>query len=100
MGVGRRATIAEQLLDGGLPGDTPVAAVHSVSTADEVVMRCRLDQLGAVALASPAVIVIGQVADVGRRLRPVGPTRPTAAHTAAQAAAGTSSAEIVALRLE
>jgi siroheme synthase len=36
--------------------------VRSATTADQVVLRCRLDELGASALESPAVIVIGAVA--------------------------------------
>ena len=62
MGVTQRGHIATELLAGGLAGDTPVAAVHSATTVDQVTMRCRLDELGASALESPAVIVIGPVA--------------------------------------
>jgi siroheme synthase len=62
MGVTQRGHIAAELLAGGLAGDTPVAAVHSATTVDQVTMRCRLDELGASALESPAVIVIGPVA--------------------------------------
>ena len=47
---------------GGLAADTPVAAVRSATTADQVTLRCRLDELGTSPLDSPAVIVIGPVA--------------------------------------
>jgi uroporphyrin-III C-methyltransferase len=62
MGVSQRGHLAAELIAGGLAPDTPVAAVRSATTADEVTMRCRLDALGATPLDSPAVIVIGAVA--------------------------------------
>jgi uroporphyrin-III C-methyltransferase len=67
MGVTQRAKIAAELLRGGLAADTPVAAVRSATTADEVVLRCRLDELGDRDLDSPAVIVIGAVAALDLR---------------------------------
>ena len=71
MGVTQRGHIAGELIAGGLAADTPVAAVRSATTADQVVLRCRLDELGASHLESPAVIVIGAVAAfelLGRRI--------------------------------
>lgn len=62
MGVSQRATIAAELLAGGLDPATPVAAVGSATTPDQVVARCRLDQLAATQVEAPAVIVIGAVA--------------------------------------
>ncbi len=62
MGVARRATIAAELIAGGLPPSTPVAAVRSATTPDEVVARCRLDELATTPVEAPAVIVIGAVA--------------------------------------
>jgi uroporphyrin-III C-methyltransferase len=62
MGVTQRGQIAGELIAGGLAGETPVAAAHSATTSDQVVLRCRLDELGASPLESPAVIVIGAVA--------------------------------------
>ena len=62
MGVTQRGQIADELIAGGLAADTPVAAVRSATTADQVVLRCRLDDLGTSHLESPAVIVIGAVA--------------------------------------
>jgi uroporphyrin-III C-methyltransferase len=62
MGVTQRGHIADELIAGGLAGDTPVAAVRSATTADQVSLRCRLDALGTAPLDSPAVIVIGPVA--------------------------------------
>ena len=62
MGVAQRATIAAELIAGGLDPATPVAAVRSATTLDEVVARCRLDELAATPVEAPAVIVIGAVA--------------------------------------
>jgi len=62
MGVSHRRSIAAELTAGGLATGTPVMAVRSATTADEVVVRCRLDELGDVALDSPATIVVGAVA--------------------------------------
>jgi uroporphyrin-III C-methyltransferase len=62
MGVAQRATIAGELLAGGLAPATPVAAVRSATTLDQVVARCRLDELATTPLDAPSVIVIGAVA--------------------------------------
>jgi uroporphyrin-III C-methyltransferase len=62
MGVAQRGSIASELIAGGLAGDTPVAAIHSATTSDEVTMRCRLDELSGALVESPAVLVIGAVA--------------------------------------
>ncbi len=72
MGVAQRATIAAELIAGGLDPATPVAAVRSATTADEVVARCRLDELATTPVDSPAVLVIGAVAalDLRGALRP------------------------------
>jgi uroporphyrin-III C-methyltransferase len=67
MGVTHRGTIAAELIAGGLPADTPVAAVRSATTDDEVVLRCRLDELADRPLDSPAVIVVGAVAALDLR---------------------------------
>ncbi|CAN5790676.1 uroporphyrinogen-III C-methyltransferase [soil metagenome] len=62
MGVSQRAAIAAELVAGGLDPATPVAAIRSATTPDQVVARCRLDELAAAAIDSPAVLVIGAVA--------------------------------------
>ena len=69
MGVAQRAAIAAELLAGGLEPDTPVAAIQSATTADEVTTRCRLDQLATTPVGSPAVLVIGPVAALDLRSR-------------------------------
>ncbi|MEP1124052.1 MAG: uroporphyrinogen-III C-methyltransferase [Ilumatobacter sp.] len=62
MGVTHRAAIADELIAGGLPGDTPVAAVRFATTSDQDVVRCDLSELGAAPVESPATIVVGAVA--------------------------------------
>ena len=69
MGVSERGAIAEALIAGGMSPDTPVAAIQRATTDDQVVVRCRIDQLGEAVVRSPATLVIGAVAglDVGDR---------------------------------
>jgi uroporphyrin-III C-methyltransferase len=62
MGVAQRGAIAAELIAGGLDPTTPVAAVRSATTPDEVIGRARLDELAAMPIEAPAVIVIGAVA--------------------------------------
>jgi uroporphyrin-III C-methyltransferase len=62
MGVAQRGAIAAELLAGGLPADTPVAAVERATTLAQVTTRCDLAHLGTTEVRSPAVIVIGPVA--------------------------------------
>lgn len=62
MGVSQRATIASELTAGGLDPSTPVAAIESASTDDQVVGRWTLGELATADVHAPAVIVIGAVA--------------------------------------
>ncbi|HUV18525.1 MAG TPA: hypothetical protein VMW33_08605, partial [Ilumatobacteraceae bacterium] len=62
MGVSQRATIAAELIAGGLAATTPVAVVESATTEAQVVGRWTLADLGDADVHSPAVIVIGAVA--------------------------------------
>lgn len=62
MGVAQRATIAAELIAGGLDPTTPVAAVHSATTDRATTTRCELGTLGRTDLESPCVIVVGAVA--------------------------------------
>jgi uroporphyrin-III C-methyltransferase len=62
MGVAQRGQIADELMAGGLAGDTPVAAIHRATTGAQSVQRCRLDALAGAAVRSPATLVIGAVA--------------------------------------
>jgi siroheme synthase len=71
MGAGRMALIAKRLMAGGLPGDTPVTAVHWGCTERQTVLRTRLDEVGDHDLSAPSTIVVGEVA--GLDLRAIGP---------------------------
>ena len=62
MGVANRSSIAAELVAGGLDPATPVAVVESAFTGDQRTSRARLDELGGLVVASPAVLVIGAVA--------------------------------------
>ena len=62
MGVSQRGAIAAELVAGGLDPATPVAAIRSATTPEQVVARCPLGELAATAIDSPAVLVIGAVA--------------------------------------
>ena len=62
MGVATRAEIAERLVDGGVPGATPVVAVQWGTRPEQRTVRTTLDRLGAADVSSPSVIVVGAVA--------------------------------------
>jgi uroporphyrinogen III methyltransferase / synthase len=62
MGVATRQRIAAALMAGGLPADTPVAAVRWATRPEQQTVRTTLGTLGATDLESPSVIVIGAVA--------------------------------------
>jgi uroporphyrin-III C-methyltransferase len=62
MGVAQRGTIAAALIEGGLPADTPVAAIQDATSSKQHVVRCALSELADTAVESPATIVIGAVA--------------------------------------
>ncbi len=62
MGVSQRASIAAELMAGGLAPTTPVAAIESATTDAQVVGRWTLAELANADVRSPSVIVIGAVA--------------------------------------
>jgi uroporphyrin-III C-methyltransferase len=62
MGVAERGVIAQELMAGGMAPETPVAAIQRATTNAQVVNRCRIDELAAMAVQSPATLVIGAVA--------------------------------------
>ena len=62
MGVSQRATIARELMAGGLSPATPVAAIYRATTDTQEVVRCPLAELGTTEVRSPATMVIGPVA--------------------------------------
>ncbi|WP_349258271.1 uroporphyrinogen-III C-methyltransferase [Stackebrandtia sp.] len=65
MAVAHREAIAAALIAGGRRADTPVVAVMDASTPRQRELKSTLDSIGAVDVASPAVIVIGDVAALG-----------------------------------
>jgi uroporphyrin-III C-methyltransferase len=70
MGVARCAAVQEALLTAGMPGATPVAVVENASLLRERRMSTRIDRLAmdvaAHEIASPAIMIIGDVAHVER----------------------------------
>lgn len=62
MGVAHRDEIARRLIAGGLAVDTPVAAIHWGTRAEQRTLRVRLDGLGATELHPPVTLVVGAVA--------------------------------------
>ncbi len=64
MGAATRADIAVRLMDGGLPGTTPVAAVRWGTRPNQRTIRTTLDGLATAEVESPSVIVIGHVASI------------------------------------
>ena len=67
MGVAHRAEIADQLLAGGLPPDTPVTAVTWGTRPEQRTVRTTLAALGETPMDPPATIVIGRVAGLDLR---------------------------------
>ena len=67
MGVEHRATISQQLLEGGLRPTTPVAVVEQAWTGQQRTTRGHLSDLGSFDVRPPAVIVVGEVAALDLR---------------------------------
>jgi uroporphyrinogen III methyltransferase/synthase len=64
MGVARIRAIARELEAGGLPPDTPAAAVRWGTRPEQSTVRATLATIADQPLASPSVIVVGEVAAV------------------------------------
>jgi uroporphyrin-III C-methyltransferase len=64
MGVEHRGAIAQELLDGGLDPSTPVALIERATWESQRTLRATLGELGHVSVVAPAIIVIGEVADM------------------------------------
>ncbi len=67
MGVAHRAEIASRLQAGGLPADTPVAAVRWGTRPGQRTVRTTLGELAGVTLEPPVTMVIGKVAALDLR---------------------------------
>ncbi len=65
MGVANLGSIADALIEGGLPPDTPTAIIEQASTCKERVLETKLALAAAAArragIGSPAVAVIGTI---------------------------------------
>jgi len=72
MGVGNLAKIVEELLQNGMPAETPVAVIEKGFTEDERIVCGTLGNIVEVAekeaVKPPAVIVVGEVVRVRRKL--------------------------------
>jgi uroporphyrin-III C-methyltransferase len=72
MGVGRLASIAEQLITHGRPATTPAAVIRSGTTADQETVAGTLATIAAdverAGLAAPATLVVGEVVRMRERL--------------------------------
>jgi uroporphyrinogen III methyltransferase/synthase len=64
MGVDNRAEIASRLVAGGLAKSTPVVAVENGTTTHGRTVHTTLDRLASTRLKAPAVIAIGQTAEL------------------------------------
>ncbi len=62
MGVAHRAEIARRLMSGGMPADTPVAAVRWGTRTDQSTVRTSVGDLAGAELEPPVTLVIGAVA--------------------------------------
>lgn len=62
MGAARARQIAQRLGAAGMVSDMPVAVITSATCPDQQVHRMTLDELGAVPVRNPSIIVIGPVA--------------------------------------
>lgn len=62
MGVGRLPKIVDRLLAGGLPADTPAAAIRWGTRPEQHTVRSTLGAIALEPLESPSVIVVGHVA--------------------------------------
>ena len=70
MGVAKLEEIRQQLLEGGMAADMPVAMIENASLPQQRECRSELSQMHedalAFALKSPAILVIGRVAGTGQ----------------------------------
>ena len=62
MGAARIRGIADELMAGGLPADTPAAAVRWGTRPDQVTIRSTLGEIAGHDIRPPATIVLGEVA--------------------------------------
>jgi uroporphyrin-III C-methyltransferase/precorrin-2 dehydrogenase/sirohydrochlorin ferrochelatase len=91
MGLGGLAEICRQLARHGLPATTPAAAVQAGTTRDQRVVTGTLstlpDLVAAVGLASPVLLIVGEVVKLHRRFDWFAPV-PSAEPAPAEAGTG------------
>lgn len=95
MGMATRRAIAAALMDGGRAPDTPVAVIARGTTPSQRVVRTTLKALADVELGSPAVIVVGPVAALGRDDAAVGSRRPLSGRTVVVTRAAARAAALI-----
>jgi uroporphyrinogen III methyltransferase / synthase len=95
MGMTTRAAIAEALIKGGRPPETPVAVIASGTTASQQVRRTTLRGLADVELGPPAIIVVGPVAALGQHSAVATADRPLAGRTVVVTRAGARARDLV-----
>jgi len=80
MGVGQMAAICRELVRHGLAADMPAAVIENATTASQRVLTGTLQTLPHVANAAgmkpPALIVVGEVVSMRRRLEPTASAKP------------------------
>ena len=71
MGLERLSALVDGLVAAGLPPSTPSAVVSNGTLPEQEAVSGRLDELAdlAAGLATPALVVVGDVVEVGARLR-------------------------------
>ncbi|WP_322996400.1 siroheme synthase CysG [Castellaniella sp.] len=78
MGIGRLPSLCQQLLNDGLTATTPCAIVENGSRSNQRVLHATLQTLAtqaqAQAIASPALIIVGEVSRLGAQLHWFGQT--------------------------
>jgi uroporphyrin-III C-methyltransferase len=68
MGAARAAKFRDRLICGGMDPLTPVAIITNATTAEQLEVRLRLQELGDSPVPNPSVIVIGAVAALDLRI--------------------------------
>ncbi len=68
MGISNLEKIINRLIDGGISRDTSIAVIENVSSKDERIIYGKLDNIVMNDIKAPAVVIIGRVVDISKRL--------------------------------
>jgi len=71
MGARRAAQLRDRLIAAGMPQQMPAAVIANATCADQDMQVTTLSALAECAIASPAIIVVGDVAALASRAQPV-----------------------------